>query len=105
MNAEADLGGTLISNGVTFLIYHNKNSKVIMKTISKIKLFKVEEMKNGTIRLQSQLMLGRDSVDFIIKDGILKHHGWKPKKGWDFHECNEPYEIVENRKDMLTQQL
>ena len=69
-----------------------------------IKLWKVDEMKDGTIRLQSQLMAGKDSVDFVIKDGILKCWG-RGKKGFNFYEFTDPYEIVESRKDMAVQKL
>ena len=34
--------------------------------MSKIKLLKVDKMEDGTLRLQSQLMVGRDNVDFIL---------------------------------------
>lgn len=40
--------------------------------MSKIKLFKVNELEDGTLRLQSQLMVGKDSVDFILKRWCFK---------------------------------
>jgi hypothetical protein len=71
---------------------------------SKIKLLKVDEMENGTIRLQSQLYINRDTVDFIIEGGVLKCYG-NGNKGFDFYEYKEPYEIVESKKDMAYQPL
>lgn len=73
--------------------------------MSKIKLLKVEETEDGTLRLQSQLMVGRDSVDFILKDGTLKNWCYNKKGGVGFHETDIPYEIINNVKDMNTQQL
>jgi hypothetical protein len=70
----------------------------------KIKLLQVDTMEDGTIRLQSQLMIGRDSVDFIMKDEVLKCYG-QGKHGFDFYEYKEPFEIVKDRKDMKYQQL
>ena len=61
-------------------------------------------MDDGTIRLQSQLMVGKDNVDFIMKNDTLKCWG-NGNKGFDFYEYKEPYEIVVDRKDMAMQQL
>ena len=72
--------------------------------MAKIKLLKVDEMSNGTTRLQSQLLVGKDSVDFIIEDGILKCYG-NGENGFTFYEYTEPCEIVESKKDMTAQEL
>ena len=72
--------------------------------MSKIKLFKVNTMEDGTVRLQSQLYVGRDSANFIIQDDILKCYGHK-HGGFGFYEYKEPYEIVDNIKEMRTQEL
>ena len=72
--------------------------------MSKIKLLKVDKMEDGTLRLQSQLMVGRDNVDFILENGILKNWCYK-KGGVGFHETKIPYEIVDTKKDMVKQQL
>jgi hypothetical protein len=72
--------------------------------MSKIKLLKVSELEDGTIRLQSQLYVGRDSADFIIEEGILKCYGYG-ERGFNFYEYKEPYEIVESKKDMIFQPL
>ncbi len=69
-----------------------------------IKLWKVDEMKDGTVRLQSQLKVGKDSADFIIEGGVLKCWG-RGGKGFNFYEFTDPYEIVESRKDMAMQKL
>lgn len=70
----------------------------------RIKLLKVNTITDGTIRLQSQLMVGRDEVDFIMKDNVLKCWGYG-KRGFDFYEYKKPYEIVVNKKDMAMQEL
>ena len=72
--------------------------------MSKIKLLKIDEMEDGTLRLQSQLMVGRDNVDFILKDGILKNWHYK-SGGVGFHKTDIPYEIVNSKKDMIKQLL
>lgn len=74
--------------------------------MSKIKLLKVDVLEDGTERFQSQLSVGKDSVDFVRgKDGIMRNYGWRSDKGFGFFEFNEPFEIVENKKDMLVQAL
>ena len=72
--------------------------------MSKIKLLKVDEMEDGTLRLQSQLMVGRDSVDFILKDGILKNWCYL-SGGVGFHETDISYEIVNSKKNIIKQLL
>ena len=72
--------------------------------MSKIKLLKIDEMEDGTLRLQSQLMVGRDSVDFILKNGILKNWCYL-SGGVGFHKTNIPYEIINSKKDMVRQSL
>lgn len=69
-----------------------------------MKLLKVNEMQDGTVRLQSQLMVGRDAVDFILKDNILKCWG-SGNKGIDFYEYYGAYEIVTDIKDMAKQPI
>jgi hypothetical protein len=69
-----------------------------------IKLLEVNKLEDGTMRLQSQLMVGRDSVDFIMKDGVLKNYS-NGEKGFGFYEYKHPYLIVDSLKDMNTQQL
>jgi hypothetical protein len=73
--------------------------------MSKIKLLKVGETEDGAIRLQSQLMVGRQSVDFILEGGVLKCWGHSPTGGLGFHECDTPYEVVENVEEMRAQAL
>lgn len=72
--------------------------------MSKIKLLKIDELENGTQRFQSQLMVGKDSADFIMEDGIMKYWGYGDK-GFNFYEYKEQYEIVESKKDMAVQEL
>lgn len=72
--------------------------------MSKIKLLKINELENGTIRLQSQLKIGSKVADFIIEDGTLKYYD-NGKNGFSFYEYKEPYEIVESIEDMMVQPL
>ena len=70
-----------------------------------IKLFKVNTLDNGVVRLQSQLLVGKDSYDFIIDDdGICKCWG-SGNKGFNFYPYAEPYKIIENIEEMRTQQI
>ncbi len=48
---------------------------------------------DGVTRLQSQLITGKDTCDYILEDGILKNWS-KGNKGFDFYPCNEKYEII-----------
>jgi len=70
-----------------------------------IKLYKESTMEDGTIRLQSQLYIGRSTADFVMRnDGIVECWG-NGKKGFGFYEYKEPYQIIENINDMKTQSL
>lgn len=70
-----------------------------------IKLFLKETMDDGTERLQSQLMIGTNSADFIRDvDGNLKVFG-NGNKGVDFYGYKGSYVIVNNVNEMRTQQL
>jgi hypothetical protein len=75
------------------------------KTINKIKLFKVDELSDGTKRFQSQLMVGRKAVDFIMgSDGIMKI--WSNgENGFDFYEYKGSYEIIDSKSEMIEQIL
>lgn len=69
-----------------------------------IKLFELEKLSNGTIRLASQLCLDKGIADFILDQGVLKH--WqKGDKGFGFYETKTPYTIVDNISEMQTQLL
>ena len=70
-----------------------------------IKLFHVNTLSDGTKRLQSQLLVGKDSADFIqTPDGKIK--SWdNGKNGFDFYPFNKPYKIVSDIPEMKTQQL
>lgn len=62
-------------------------------------------MENGTQRFQSQLYIGRDSVDFIMGiDGIMRCYGYGDK-GFNYYPFNEPYEIITDIKEMKYQKL
>lgn len=71
--------------------------------MAKIKLLKLGEL-DGIIRLQSQLLVGKNVADFILENGILKV--WRNgNKGANFYETEIPYEIVENKLEMHCQPL
>lgn len=72
--------------------------------MNKIKLLQLNELDNGTIRLQSQLLVGSNTADFILENGILKNWG-KGANGFDFYQTNISFEIVFNKSDMLAQTL
>lgn len=72
--------------------------------MERIKLLKINVMENGITRLQSQLMVGRDSADFILENDVLKAYG-HGERGFDFYPTDIPYTIVEDRKDMVCQPL
>lgn len=72
--------------------------------MNKIKLLKLNELDNGTIRLQSQLRVGSDTADYILDNGILKNWG-KGANGFDFYQTDIPFEIILNKSDMLSQTL
>jgi hypothetical protein len=70
-----------------------------------IKLFKKDTLENGTQRFQSQLMVGRDTCDFIMDtDGIMKCYG-QSINGYGFYEYKNPYIIVDSISEMKTQIL
>lgn len=70
--------------------------------IEPIKLYKVGEMEDGTIRLQSQLYIGKDTSDFIIENGVIKNYSIG-EKGFNFYEYKEPYIIVDDISMMKNQ--
>jgi hypothetical protein len=73
--------------------------------MSKIKLLKAGELEDGTVRFQSQLLVGTITADFIMgTDGVMKNYE-RGNKGFDFYPYNEPYEIVLNIRDMFKQSL
>lgn len=73
--------------------------------ISKIKLLKLSDLEDGTQRFQSQLLVGKDTADFVMgADGIMKCYG-RGDKGFNFYPYNKPYEIVSNKAEMVIQAL
>ena len=69
-----------------------------------IKLLNIDTLEDGTIRLQSQLLIGKDSADFILKDGVLMN--WRyGERGVNFYPINTSYTIVDDIKDMAVQQM
>lgn len=74
--------------------------------MSKIKLYKIDTMSNGTERFQSQLYIGKDTVDFIRNntDGIMRNYRYGIN-GFDFYQYQEPFEIVTTLNEMSIQPL
>lgn len=73
--------------------------------MSKIKLLEIKGLPDGTRRFQSQLWVGSDSADFIIKsDGIIRAIGYGDR-GENFYPFNGEYEIVTNKSDMVRQAI
>lgn len=68
----------------------------------KLKLTKcgevVESDGSVVVRLQSQLWVGRDACDYILKEGQLYVYNHGPQ-GFAFYPCNYEFEIVEPIKD------
>ena len=75
--------------------------------MSKIKLLEVDCTSDGTRRFQSQLYVGKDTVDFIMRsdDGVMRCWGYEKKGGFDFHPYDGEYEIFETIERMKKQTL
>jgi len=70
-----------------------------------IKLLKLDELSDGTQRFQSQLYIGKDTADFVMRtDKIMRCYG-TGKNGFDFYEYKKPYQIVLNKSEMIRQPL
>jgi hypothetical protein len=73
--------------------------------MSTIKLLKLDELQDGTQRFQSQLLVGKQTADFVMeKDGIMKCYG-NGEKGFDFYEYKGSFEIVLQKSEMECQNL
>ena len=72
-----------------------------MKTNNTIKLLYVDSLSDGTKRYQSQLLVGKDSCDFIMRsDGVMMC--------WDkeiFYPYSQPFKIVSSVEEMRLQHL
>lgn len=106
--AEGGTDGEFIANvyddydaevGTTVKSMYDKGGK-----IEPIKLYKLDEMEDGTIRLQSQLYIGKDTADFIMENGVVKFYN-KGKNGFGYYEYKEPYIIVDDISIMNRQSL
>lgn len=70
-----------------------------------IKLLKIDEMEDGTLRFQSQLYVGGTTADFVMRsDGIMRCWGCG-EKGFNFYPYEGEYEIVESKEEMKHQPL
>ena len=73
-----------------------------------IKLLKVDNMfidGQKVQRFQSQLYVGKDTVDFIMRDDNTMLCYGMGENGFDFYEYKKPYKIVGNVSDMIKQPL
>jgi hypothetical protein len=70
-----------------------------------IKLFQIEVLKDGTKRLQSQMLAGTDTANFIMRtDGVMLFYA-KGNDGFGFYPYDKPYVIVGYIKDLKNQVL
>lgn len=76
----------------------------MIQEASAIKLFKIETTGDGIERFQTQLNLGRDTFDFIRKDGVMKVYD-KGVNGFGFYEYKGSFVIVEHIEEMKKQAL
>lgn len=61
-----------------------------------IKLYKIDELDNGTERFCTQLQIGMGIASFIReKDGDMKVYD-NGRNGFGFYKYDNPYEIVKN---------
>jgi len=73
--------------------------------MSPIKLYLVETLSDGTKRLQSQLLLGRLTCDFIQEpDGSLMY--WNlGARGFNWYPVDSPVTIITDISEMSNQTL
>lgn len=76
--------------------------------MSAIKLLEIESVKiqgKTTRRFQSQLQVGTDSADFVMReDNVMMFYDYG-EKGYGFYPYNKAYEIVDSIEDMKYQPL
>lgn len=71
-----------------------------MSTKRTIKLFKKSTLSDGTVRLQSQLLVGQDACDYSLRPNgelCIYRHG---ENSFGFYPISINYEIVENETEM-----
>lgn len=77
----------------------------VSKRFIMIKLYKIDELDNGTERFCTQLQIGMGIASFIReKDGDMKFYN-NGKTGFGFYKYDKPYKIVENLSEMRMQPL
>lgn len=69
-----------------------------------IKLFSIGILPSGVERLQSQLLIGSDTADFIKEKDVVKCWGYG-RNGFDFYDYKSPYLIVNDINEMKKQVL
>lgn len=85
MNTTTDYKGYTIK-----IVYDNEPDSPM------IKLYKIDELDNGTERFCTQLQIGMGTASFIReKDGDMKFYD-NGKTGFGFYKYDKPYKVVEN---------
>jgi hypothetical protein len=75
------------------------------KQIIMIKLYKIDELDNGTERFCTQLQVGMGIASFIReKGGDMKFYN-NGEKSFGFYKYDKPFEIVKNLTEMKMQPL
>ena len=70
-----------------------------------IKLREIEVLPDGTRRLQSQLYVGRNTADFLLRPGDTMRVYANGPNGFEFVPFDGKYEIVNSDYGMITQSL
>jgi len=61
-----------------------------------IKLYKINELNNGTERFCTQLQIGKEIASFIReKNGDMEFYKYG-KRGFEFYKYDKPFEIEES---------
>ncbi len=73
--------------------------------MSKLKLFEIEGLKDGTRRFQTQLLIGSDVADLVMGVDLIMMCWRYGDNGTGFYPYDKPYEIVSKKSDMNIQPL
>lgn len=61
-----------------------------------IKLYKIDELSNGTERFCTQLGIGKGVASFVREKGGHMKFWRRGKNGFNFYKFNEPFEIAKH---------
>lgn len=73
--------------------------------MSKLKLFEIEGLKDGTRRFQTQLSVGSDVADLVMGTDLIMMSWRYGDDGCHFYPFSGEYEIVKSKSDMNFQAL